>query len=95
MKQRLEHAWRTKAKPFIIYTMRRGNYVAVKRMWPGSRAIVGVLFCVGGVFGFLPILGFWMLPVGAFFIAAEVPKLRPPMLRWLVRQKLEVRRYQS
>ena len=31
------------------------------RLPPGIRSLVGVLFMVGGVFGFLPVLGFWML----------------------------------
>jgi hypothetical protein len=93
VKKRLKREWHSRAKPFVITAMRRANYVAVKRMWPGSRAAVGVVFCAGGVLGFLPILGFWMLPVGVLFIATEVPSLRPPMLQWLVRQKREIRRY--
>jgi len=94
MKQRLNREWHQRAKPFVITAMRRANYVAVKRMWPGTRAATGVVFCIGGVLGFLPILGFWMVPVGVFFIASEVPRFRPPMLRWLTRQKLEIRKYQ-
>ncbi len=95
VKERLKQEWQDRAKPFVITAMRRANYVAVRRMWPGSRAAVGVVFCVGGLFGILPILGFWMLPVGVLFIATEVPAFRPPMLHWLVRQKLEIRRYQN
>ena len=46
---------------------------------PGVRTVVGILFMIGGVFGFLPILGFWMLPLGAAFIALDIPFAR----RWL------------
>lgn len=74
-------------KPLFIYAMRRANVVAIRRMPPGTRAGAGIVFMVGGVFGFLPILGFWMLPVGAFIFAAEFPPLRKPMQRWLHRSK--------
>lgn len=39
----------------------------------GVRSIIGVVFMIGGVFGFLPILGFWLLPLGAAFIALDIP----------------------
>ena len=28
---------------------------------------------IGGVFGFLPILGFWMFPLGMAFVALDIP----------------------
>ncbi|PPB82143.1 hypothetical protein LV82_00065 [Albidovulum inexpectatum] len=31
---------------------------------PGLRVVVGLLLIVGGIFGFLPVLGFWMIPLG-------------------------------
>lgn len=36
------------------------------RRWvpPGLRLPVGLLLMVGGVLGILPVLGFWMLPLG-------------------------------
>jgi hypothetical protein len=37
---------------------------------------MGVLFICGGLFGFLPILGFWMLPVGLVLLADDVAPLR-------------------
>ncbi len=43
---------------------------------PGVRSIVGLMFIVGGVFGFLPILGFWMLPLGIAFVALDIPPAR-------------------
>jgi hypothetical protein len=42
----------------------------------GVRSLVGLLFLVGGVFGFLPILGFWMIPLGAVLVALDIPPLR-------------------
>lgn len=53
---------------------------------PTSRWVripAGVLLIIGGVFGFLPIIGFWMAPLGALLIAQDVPFLRRPTLRAL------------
>jgi hypothetical protein len=47
------------------------------------RIPVAVLLVVGGVLGFLPILGFWMVPLGLAMIAQDVPFLRPPLAKLL------------
>jgi len=52
----------------------------------GLRSLLGLILMVAGVFGFLPILGFWMLPLGAAFIALDVPPLRRRLMRWLEAQ---------
>ena len=49
---------------------------------PGMRTIIGIAFMVGGVFGFLPILGFWMLPVGVALIALDIPPVRRRVVAW-------------
>jgi hypothetical protein len=41
------------------------------------------LLIVGGIFGFLPILGLWMLPLGLLLFAQDVPMLQGPMARML------------
>lgn len=51
---------------------------------PGLRTLIGLLLCVGGVFGFLPVLGFWMFPLGLAFIALDVPPLRSRIDRWIL-----------
>lgn len=38
---------------------------------------------IGGLLGFLPILGFWMLPFGALLLAEDVLVLRRPTMRAL------------
>lgn len=38
---------------------------------------------VGGVLGFLPILGFWMVPLGLILLAVDLPALQPPLVRLL------------
>ena len=39
----------------------------------GIRTLLGTLLMIGGVLGFLPILGFWMFPLGMAFIALDLP----------------------
>jgi len=40
------------------------------------RVLVGLALVVGGVFGFLPVLGFWMIPLGLLVVFFEVPWVR-------------------
>jgi hypothetical protein len=44
------------------------------------RVIVALLFILGGIFSFLPILGLWMLPLGLLLIAQDVPFLQKPIV---------------
>jgi hypothetical protein len=47
------------------------------RHWPAPVRIgAGVLLCVGGLVGFLPILGFWMLPLGLLLLSYDLPPVR-------------------
>ena len=41
----------------------------------GLRTLLGLLLMIGGVFGFLPILGFWMIPLGIAVIGIDVAVL--------------------
>lgn len=50
------------------------------------RLIVGVLFVIFGFVGFLPILGFWMVPLGFIILAQDSKWLQRPTLKaitWL------------
>ncbi len=40
------------------------------------RRAAGVALIVGGILGFLPILGVWMLPLGVVLISDNIPWLR-------------------
>ena len=46
---------------------------------PGTRLVLGVMLIAGGLVGFLPILGFWMIPLGVAVAALDVR----PLVRWL------------
>jgi hypothetical protein len=54
---------------------------------PGVRSVLGILLVAAGFVGFLPILGFWMAPVGAVLIALDIPPLRRRLSRWIERQE--------
>ena len=58
------------------------------------RIPVGIALTAGGVVGFLPILGFWMVPLGLAVLAQDVPVMRPPLARLLakINGKREARR---
>ncbi len=43
------------------------------------RILVGVALVTGGLFGFLPVLGFWMVPLGLVVIFFDVPWVKA---RW-------------
>ena len=47
------------------------------------RIPAGIALTAGGLFGFLPIVGFWMVPLGLAVLAQDVPVMRPPLARLL------------
>jgi len=53
---------------------------------PGSRLRmpVAVALILGGLVGFLPVVGFWMLPLGLLLLAVDLPALRPAAARGAV-----------
>ena len=52
-----------------------------KAVW--VRVPAGIALTGGGVLGFLPVLGFWMLPIGLALLAYDVPPMQPPLARVL------------
>jgi len=47
-----------------------------EKVW--LRRTAGVLLMIGGMLGFLPVLGYWMFPVGLALLAVDIPWAR----RW-------------
>lgn len=47
------------------------------------RVPTGIALTGGGVLGFLPVLGFWMVPLGLALLAYDVPPMRHPLARVL------------
>ena len=70
------------------------------RHWhlPKSKPIrigLGILLIALGLLGFLPVLGFWMIPLGLLFLAQDVPFLQRPILQaltWLERRWVQWKR---
>ena len=59
------------------------------------RVPIGLLFILGSMLWFLPVVGIEMLPIGLLLIAQDVPFLRRPvgrMILWLVHQWGALRR---
>ncbi|MCY4655496.1 MAG: hypothetical protein OXC80_01630 [Gammaproteobacteria bacterium] len=54
------------------------------------RIVLAVLLCLGGVLGFLPILGFWMLPLGLLGIGLCLPFTDQMIADWVRRLEAEL-----
>lgn len=58
------------------------------------RKAVGVTLVLGGLLGFLPVLGYWMLPLGLGLLAVDWPVARRAyrrLLSWWGRRVRELR----
>lgn len=54
---------------------------------PRSRAlriVIGIVLILGGILGFLPILGFWMIPIGLLVLSYEFALVRRHRRRLVV-----------
>jgi len=66
----------------------RNTYKRLSKKLPNSRLIrtvVGVALMVGGVLGFLPVLGFWMVPLGLLVLSVDFPYIRRKRREWEVK----------
>ncbi len=66
------------------YVMIAGRRIPI----PSSRKVrvsAGLALVGGGMLGFLPVLGFWMLPLGVVLLSVDIPMIR----RW--RRRVDVR----
>ena len=70
-------------KQTLLRRLRRAFAWGRVRLRFGMRSLLGLLFVIGGIFGFLPVLGFWMIPVGLVLIALDVPPFRRRLRSWL------------
>lgn len=62
-----------------------------RRVPPGLRTLLGLILIAGGLLGFLPILGFWMIPLGIAVIGLDVA----PLVRVFRRRRADQRRKRS
>ncbi len=78
--------WQRIRRLLVVITyrgLRRGK----RRIPPGLRLFVGLLLVLGGLVGFLPILGFWMIPLGIAVASLDIP----PLYRVLNRKLRQLR----
>ena len=62
---------------------------------PGLRIALGIALLTGGFLGFLPILGFWMIPLGVVVLSIDIAlarRLRRRFDVWWNRRKQKTRR---
>ena len=55
------------------------NFAGYKVNVPGHpllRVGFGVLLVIGGLLGFLPVVGFWMVPLGLLVLSVDFPPVR-------------------
>jgi hypothetical protein len=56
-------------------------------LWkPGAKWVrlpIGIVLILAGIVGFLPILGFWMVPLGLIVLAKDFTPLQPALVRFL------------
>ncbi|MXZ45212.1 MAG: hypothetical protein F4Z01_09645 [Gammaproteobacteria bacterium] len=55
------------------------------------RLALGIPLIIGGTLGFLPILGFWMLPLGVLLIATCIPYFDRRIRVWMRKLRNEIR----
>ncbi|KPQ06373.1 MAG: putative transmembrane protein (PGPGW) [Rhodobacteraceae bacterium HLUCCA12] len=82
-KRRLDRQLRAMARSFPAMA----PLIAALHGRPGMmvRLPVAFLLLVGGLLGFLPILGFWMIPLGLLILAIDMPALRPVVSAAIIR----------
>jgi len=54
------------------------------------RVLIGIVLIVLGIFGFLPVLGFWMVPLGLLVLSYEfhlVRRLRRRSVVWWLKRR--------
>ena len=84
-------AWWLRQRPRFRRLLAKVN----RRVPPGLRLLLGVVLMAGGVLGFLPVLGFWMLPLGLILLAIDLPLLRPGVGALIVRGRAALRRWRQ
>jgi purine-cytosine permease-like protein len=57
-------------------TVRIGKFRLRVPNHPIARIVLGVVLVILGFFGFLPVLGFWMIPVGLIILSVDFSWVR-------------------
>jgi hypothetical protein len=71
--------FRPETKTKIRMKIARGLVRVRRTLPPGTRLPAGIVLIAGGTLGFLPVLGFWMIPLGVGVAALDVK----PAWQWV------------
>lgn len=80
------HPYVVTARPKVAMA-KKINFANRQFHLPESKPIrlgIGILLVAGGLVGFLPVVGFWMIPLGLLVLSVDIPVVR----RW--RRRLAV-----
>ena len=78
---RTNHSGKNRLKREIARTSYRVLKWGNERVPPGIRSLCGFGLMIGGIFGFLPILGFWMFPLGIALVLLDIPFTKDKILK--------------
>lgn len=67
----------------LPHAARRSYHWLIRPEAKWVRLPLGALLIGGGVLGFLPVLGFWMVPIGALLVGEDIPPVRRATLHAL------------
>ena len=59
--------------------------LAVFRVTAWLATLIGSILVILGLFGFLPLLGFWMIPLGLLILSVDIAIVRRWRRIWVVR----------
>jgi hypothetical protein len=79
------HPYVVRARRKITMAKKKISFANRQLHLPESKPIrlgIGILLVAGGLVGFLPVVGFWMIPLGLLVLSVDIPIVR----RW--RRKL-------
>jgi hypothetical protein len=72
----------------------RGPIARLRRnSWFPIRFPLALVLTFGGLLWFLPLFGFWMLPVGLLLLAVDLPRLRGPISMVIIRGRRSGQRW--
>ena len=78
----MDHTEQTRRSPRRV---KIGNFSIPVPQSRLLRVSLGIALILGGILGFLPILGFWMIPLGLVVLSHDFPPVRR------FRRRMEVR----
>lgn len=82
-RRRLDRQFRALERRFPA--LRRPISIIEARPGVLFRVPLAILLIGGGLVGFLPVLGFWMIPLGLLILAIDLPLLRPSVTTAMIR----------